>query len=158
MSGLENKLIVQRYFEEVVNQGNLAEAGELVAAGYVNHSLARPDNGLEGLNCLKRRITYLRGAFPDVQVTVDDLIAEGDIVVARWTMRGTHRGILNEGTFNRLLPTGNDFIMTAISIFRLADGKITECWTERDRVGRLQQLGVVPPLDKLAAAMPGAVA
>jgi len=79
------------------------------------------------------------GAFPDVKVTSDSLVAEGDKVVNRWTAIGTHTGELMG-----IPATGKRITMTGITIVRVADGKITEFWMESDQMGMMQQLGVVP--------------
>lgn len=136
-----NKEIVRRYFEEVLGAGNLDVVSALVDTSYTNHSLTRADTGFVGL---RNRLTALRTAFPDLSVELHDLIAEDDKIVARWTLRGTHEGPFNEGWYNNIPPTGRPTAMTAITIFRLAEDKIVECWNERDRLGRLRQLGVLP--------------
>lgn len=81
----------------------------------------------------------LFSAFPDPQFTVEDLIAEADQVVARWTFRGTHRG-----PFAGIPPTGKQIQMTGITIYRLRDAKIAEARSNIDQLGLLQQLGVLP--------------
>jgi len=78
-----------------------------------------------------------------VRVSVEDVIAEGDKVVARWVVRGTHKGEFM-GPTGSIPPTGKQVTVLAIHIFRIADGKFIERWPERDRLGLLQQLGVVP--------------
>jgi steroid delta-isomerase-like uncharacterized protein len=78
-------------------------------------------------------------AFPDIDRTVEDLVAEGDKVVARWTARGTHTG-----DFQGLPPTGKVATSSGITIFRIADGKIVEEWSESDMLGLLQQIGAIP--------------
>lgn len=145
-----NKEIVRRYFEEVLGAGDFDVVSALVDATYDNHSLMRDDTGFVGL---RNRLTALRTAFPDLSVELHDLIAEDDKVVARWTLRGTHEGPFNEGLYNNLEPTGRSIAMSAITIFRLAGGKIVECWNERDRLGRLQQIGVLPNLSSGAATL-----
>lgn len=140
MSGA-NKRIVQRYFEEVLQGRNFDLVSELVSTNYTNHSLVQDDIGFVGL---RQRLGKLFEAFPDAQFDLADLIAEDDRVVARWTLQGTHSGVFNGGIFNSLEPTGRPFTMSAITIFRLEDGQVVECWNERDRLGRLLQLGVLP--------------
>jgi steroid delta-isomerase-like uncharacterized protein len=78
-------------------------------------------------------------AFPDLNITVEDLIAEGDRVVARWTLRGTH-----QGASLGMPPTGKQVTMPGISVVRLAGGKSAEQWVIHDQLGMLQQLGLVP--------------
>jgi steroid delta-isomerase-like uncharacterized protein len=80
-------------------------------------------------------------AFPDLHFTIEDMVAEGDKVVVRWIVRGTHRG-----TFQDIPPTGKAVTLTGISLFRVANGRGVEVWTDADYLGMLQQLGVVPAL------------
>jgi len=81
------------------------------------------------------------GAFPDVQATVEDLMADGDKVVARVSYRGTH-----QGAFRGIPPTGKQIAVMGINIFRIANGKLVEHWSLTDRLAVLQQMDVVPPL------------
>ena len=138
MSTDKNKIIMQRYFEQAWNLGNLAVLDELVAPNYINHNPAMP--GLPpGPAGLKPIFTAFRQAFPDIYFTIEDQIAEGDLVVTRWTMRGTQQGELMG-----VPPTGKQVSVTGIETERLADGKIVEHWLNVDQLGMLQQLGVVP--------------
>jgi steroid delta-isomerase-like uncharacterized protein len=116
---------------------------ELFAADFVDHNPAVLSHDLEGT---KQLFSMYLDAFPDVQITVDDLIAEGDRVAARFTGQGTHKG-----PFMGLPPTGKPFTLTAIDILRIVDGKIVEHWGEADTLGLLQQLGAIP-----APGQPGA--
>jgi steroid delta-isomerase-like uncharacterized protein len=133
-----NKAISRRADEELFNRGNLAVAGELFAGDYVYHD---PTSGVEwhGPEDVKRFASLLRGAFPDLQQTIEDQVAEGDKVAYRWTARGTHRGELLG-----IPPTGARVTFTGISIARLADGKIQEIWENYDALGLMRQLGTVP--------------
>jgi steroid delta-isomerase-like uncharacterized protein len=92
--------------------------------------------GMEGFKLLAG---MFRTAFPDYKDTVEDLIAEGDKVVARWSFRGTH-----QGDFQGVPPTGKEAAITGISVFRLINGKITDDWTIFDLLGLMQQLGAIP--------------
>jgi len=137
MSAEENKAVVRRLVEDVVNRGDLAVVDEIFATNFVNLSLATgitPDR--EGI---KQYITILRSAFPDYHNIIEDLIAEGDRVVARVICRGTHRA-----DFMGIAPTGRSVAFSAISIFRFAGGRVVERWNNTDDLGLLQQLGVVP--------------
>jgi steroid delta-isomerase-like uncharacterized protein len=87
----------------------------------------------------KRRLANLLAAFPDVQLIQEDLIAEGDQVVERWTIRGTH-----QGHFQGIPPTGKRVTYTGIDIFRIVDGKLVLVGQSVDRLGMLQQLGIIP--------------
>jgi steroid delta-isomerase-like uncharacterized protein len=133
----ENKALALRQLEEVWNKHNPGAVEEFFAPDFVSHS-APPGmpNDREGLKAMAGM--YL-GAFPDLKVTSDFLLAEGDKVVMRWTGRGTHTSDLM-GT----PATGKRIEMTGIGIQRIAGGKIVEEWVENDMMGMMQQLGVVP--------------
>ena len=132
-----NKAAIRRFYEEFLSRGDLAVADELCAPDYAAHFLPPwAPNGVEGL---KQILTMYRTAFPDVRSTIEDLIAEGDQVIARATTRGTHRG-----AFMGIPPTGKQVAVIGIDAFRLVDGKIVEHWLNRDDVGILQQLGMMP--------------
>lgn len=132
----ENKALVRRAIEEVYNQGNLAIVDELVASDFVMHSASDEIHGPAGA---KQFVTMLREAFPDLHVTIEDQIADGDKVVTRWSSEGTHLG-----EFQGIPPTGKHGMMTGIDIDRVGGGKIVECWVNEDDLGLLQQLGVIP--------------
>jgi steroid delta-isomerase-like uncharacterized protein len=141
-----NKNILRRLIEEVWNKGNLPVADELLAPTYVNHEPSTPDVG-RGPESEKKRATLYRTAFPDFRLTIEDLTAEGEIVTARWSCRGTHKGDLSG-----IAPTGKQFNISGISIARFAGGKMVEGWVNWDALGLMQQLGVVPELAKTKAA------
>jgi steroid delta-isomerase-like uncharacterized protein len=137
MSTDANKAIVRRIYEEVISKGNLALLDELCAPDIVDHAaLPGSPPGREGV---RQWFTLIRTAFPDTQVTVEDLIAEGDKVVARVRPEGTQHG-----EFLGIPPTGKYMTITAMDMFRVADGKIVEHWGEQDMLGLLQQLGAIP--------------
>ncbi len=131
-----NKALVRRFMEEVFNRGNLAAVDELW----------KPD-GIEGG---RRAVEHLRAAFPDYHRTVEAQVAEGDLVVTRWTMRGTHRGPYRSGALRRTLaPTGRRVEVPGISIHRLAGGRIVESWVQgNDSAQLLLQLGALPVDDQ----------
>jgi predicted ester cyclase len=138
-----NKQIVRRAMEEMFNQGNPNAVDTYVTANFVDHQAspgAPPTR--EGL---KQLLTNLRTAFPDLHVTIDDIIAEGDKVVVRATMHGTQKGELRLGPGPALPPTGKRFTMQMIDIIRLRAGKAVEHWGNEDDLGMMQQLGVIPP-------------
>ena len=138
MAGTDLKALVRRELEELFGRGNLDVADEIVATDYVGHDPALPEpiRGPEGLN---QMVGGYRAAFPDLEVTVGQQIAEGDLVVTRWKARGTHRGELMG-----IAPTGRQATITGISIERVVDGKIVEDWTNWDTLGMMQQLGAIP--------------
>ena len=110
----ENKAIVRRYLDEPWNKGNLAILDELCAPGF-------RVNGVGGLIELKCAIFEARRAFPDMHDTLEEIIAEGDKVVFRWTITGTHQGV-----YEGVAPTEKPIKFTGITIVRLADGRIVE--------------------------------
>lgn len=132
----ENKTISRRFYEEVFSRGNLAVADELLAANCVDHNPPGPGfpPGREGV---KQVIMMFRSAFPDLQFTVEDQIAEGEKVVSRLTVRGTHQGELMG-----IPATGKKVTIGLVDILRMQDGKIVERWGQADLLGMMQQLGV----------------
>ena len=136
MSTADNKAKARRFFEEVWNQGNLAVVDELVAATFVDHGLFPP---VQGLEALKHYVEMYRTAFPDMHFTIEDLISEGDTVVARYTGTGTH-----QGTLLGVPPTGKAVIVTGINITCYENGKVVEGWNNFDTLGMLQQIGAIP--------------
>jgi len=133
----ENKAVMRRQLEEVWHQHNPDAVDELYAPDYVNHT-APPGMPNDRQGAKAPAAMYL-AAFPDVKVTSDFLVAEGDKVVNRWTATGTHTGELMG-----IPATGKRVKTTGITIARVADGKIEELWIESDQMGVMQQLGVVP--------------
>ena len=142
----KNKAAVRRLIEELWNKDNLSVADELFAPAYEHNDASTPDVGC-GPESEKRRATFYRTAFPDFRLTIRDIIAEGEIVVARWTCRGTHKGDLDG-----IGPTGKQFNISGVSIVRFADGKMVEGWINWDALGLMQQLGVVPEFEEIKAA------
>jgi steroid delta-isomerase-like uncharacterized protein len=135
MSTEENKTIVRRGFEEGVVQGNLAVVDELIAPSFVHHNF--PDaRGTEGF---KRMIGMFKSAFPDMEITIDEMIAEGDRVATRGSFTGTHRG-----DFMGIPATGKPINVSYSDIWRLEGGKAVENWVQMDMLGLMQQLGVAP--------------
>ena len=142
----ENKAVVRRLFEELWNKGNLSVADEIFASTYAHHDPSTPDFE-RGPESEKKRATLYRTAFPDLRLTIEDLIAEGETVMARWSCQGTHKGDLSG-----IAPTGMQFAISGVSIARLAGGKMAEGWINWDALGMFQQLGVVPELAKAKGA------
>ena len=139
MSIEENKALMHRFYEEI-SKGNLAVVDELIAADVVDHSPFVPEQapGRQGTLAL---FTMIRAAFPDLRVTVEDMAAEGDKVVARGAFSGTHKG-----EFMGIAPTGKQITIRVIEIVRIAGGKMVEHWNVVDSLGMMRQLGAVPPL------------
>ncbi len=141
-----NKTIVRRLFEEVWNKGNLSLVDELFTTNYEHHDASSPDFG-RGPESEKKRATLYRTAFPDLRLTIEDIIAEGETVMARWSCRGTHKGDLSG-----IAPTGKQFTISGVSIARFSGSKMAEGYVNWDALGLMQQLGVVPELAKAKAA------
>lgn len=139
MSTEANIAVAHRVFDELFSQGNFDAADEIYASGHTSHDPQAP--GVNGAAAMKHYIGMYRAAFPDLHVSIDDTIAEGDRVVIRWTARGTHQGELMG-----VPPTGKQAVVTGINIFRVSDGRIQEEWVNWDTLGLLQQLGVAPKM------------
>ncbi len=136
----ENKAILRRVTDEVFSQGNLDLVDELFAADYVLHDPGIPGGELRGTEDFKQRwVSMFRTAFPDLRLSVEDQVAEGDKVVTRYAGRGTHRGELMG-----IAPTGMEVSVGGIILSRVSGGRIEEEWNSFDALGMMQQLGVVP--------------
>jgi predicted ester cyclase len=137
MSIEENKAIVRRFFEELLSTDNFSVADEILAPDFRFYFAGSPDP--MDHQSYKEFLVMRRAAFPDRHFTVEEMVAEGDKVSARFTMRGTH-----EGEMRGIAPTGKAVIMTGIDIIRLREGKMVEDRVEVDQLGMMQQLGVIP--------------
>ena len=138
-SAEENKAVVRREMAELFNHtGNLDAVEEVIAPNYVSYE---PTSGeTRGIEGARQFAATFREAFPDLQNTIEDMVAEGDKVVVRFRARGTHQGETEAfGT-----PTGKSMEITGITIKRVSEGKIVEAWTNFDAMGMMQQLGLVP--------------
>jgi steroid delta-isomerase-like uncharacterized protein len=132
----ENKDLAQRSWD-IVNQRNPDLLEEFYPPDFVWHE---PDQDLRGYEQAKQFVSTFFKALPDINITIDDVIAEGDKVVTRYTIRGTHQGETEE--FGP--PTGRQMELEGITIHRIEDGKIVEEWERYDNLSVLQQLGLVP--------------
>ena len=137
MSTEENKALVRRFYEEVFNKKNLAGVDAFVDPHIIEHAL--PPGLPAGSEGTRQFIGMYLAAFPDLHLTVEDIIAERDEVTARFTIRGTHRGELMG-----IPPTDKQVTTTGIQIVRVAGSRIVEDWVNFDALGMLQQLGVIP--------------
>jgi steroid delta-isomerase-like uncharacterized protein len=142
MSTEDNKAIARRFIEEGWNQGNLTVFDELCAPDYIYHD---PVSAVHTREDYKQLVTEGRRVYPDFHLTIEDLIAEGDKVVVRYTLRGTNTGDLVTPSMPMPIPaTGKKVTGPGISITRIAGGKAVETWNQADNLGALQQLGLIP--------------
>jgi len=128
-----NKQVVRRLYEDCINGNRPELLPELISDDFVGQ-------GGKGPSGFGSNIDSLRTGFPDVRFTVHDLVAEGDRVVVRWTWEATHTG-----TFQVWAPSGKRATNSGIAIYQLERGKVVRVWLEADRLGVLQQIGVIPP-------------
>jgi len=140
MSEDDNKVLVRRYYDEVLNGGSIDLLEELAVADYVEHN-PFPGQG-NGRNDLEARARLLVTAFNPSRFTIEDIVAEGDRVVVRWTSTGTH-----SGEFMGIPPTGRSFTIDGIDIHAVRDGRMAEHWHVVDQLGQMQQLGLIPQPD-----------
>ena len=134
----ENKAVARRFYEEVFNKTNLDAIDEFCAPGFVDHT-APPDvaPGIEGL---KQLLGMYFNAFPNLRITVDEMVAEGDVVVVRSTATATHTGDLMG-----ISPTGKQITVRGLDFVRMSGGKATEIWHFEEEMAMFAQLGVAPP-------------
>ena len=133
----ENIKVISRFIQEFKNNANHDIVDALFTPGFVHHFKdPRLPPGSQAIKLIGQSIV---AGFPDVQVSVEDLLADGDKVIERTTARATHTG-----EFNGIPATGKQVVWTEIHIYRLEDGKIAELWSEIDLLGLLTQLGAIP--------------
>jgi steroid delta-isomerase-like uncharacterized protein len=131
----DNKECIRRLFDEVLNGGKLGLLDTLIGAAYVDHN---PGPGqLSGAAGVKNRIETLRSSFPDLRFALEDLVAEGDTVAARYSWRGTHKG----ESYLGIPASGKTVLVRGMDFYRLRDGRIVEHWDNVDELGMLTQLG-----------------
>ncbi len=153
MSTEENKQLTRRFYDEVWNKGNLNAVDEYVSPDFHEHEsqfsigriMGAPAES-EGVEGVKQGTAAVRRAFPDLRVTVEDQIAEGDCVVTRWKAVATQTGPLGS-----MPPTGKRATVTGVWIDRISGGKIVESWEEYDVFGLLMQLGLIPTPERARA-------
>lgn len=134
----ENKSLVRRWLTEFWGEGRYAVADEICAPDYTVHDPYEPDAppGPEGI---KEYAGHFHQAFPGLRITIEDLVAEGDRVAARWRAEGTHTGALGP-----IAPSGKHVTVQGADTYRIADGRLAEAWTLYDHFGMLQQVGAIP--------------
>jgi steroid delta-isomerase-like uncharacterized protein len=135
----ENKAKVRRLLEEGFSQGNAEVVDQVLAPDFVCYDPNSESGEVRGAQTIKGEIDYFRSALSDLTYTIEDQIAEGDKVVTRYTVSGTHQGEL----FG-VPATGEQVQMSGIVVDRLEDGKIVEEWPEYDLLGAMRQLGAIP--------------
>lgn len=156
MSAEQNRAIVSRFYEELWNQRRVDVADEIIAPDCVTHQLR---SGVEvggvarGPEAVKRHAAEWLKGFPDLRFTVEQMIAEGDQVVTRSVMQGTHTG-----AWLSIAPTGKQVSIRMMVIQRIADGKIAEDWVLVESLGLWQQLGLLPATEEILLARPGGAA
>ena len=136
VSQQQNKTLARRWFDDLFSRGDLDAANEILSADFIDHLPREEERGLEEL---KHYVTMYRSAFPDTQDTVEEVVAEGDKMVVRWTSRGTH-----QGEFIGVAPTGRQVTFTGMRLFRIAENKIVESWVNIDERGLQEQLSATP--------------
>ena len=133
----KNKDFMQAYTEDFWNKQNITDFEKYYTADFIVHNA----NGDQNYEQYKGLCKAYFAAFPDLHITTDDLVAEGDKVVKVWTANCTHKG-----EFMGIPATGNRIVIKGIEVFRIEDGKILELWASMDSLGMMQQLGVIPPM------------
>ena len=145
MSLEENKAIVRRVIG-AVNTQNLASLDELVASDFVYHMASQQ---IRGLDVMKQGVEEEIKGFPDLRVTIEDIVAEGDTVWVHETETGTHKG-----EYHEIAPTGKKMTFFCVDIFRIVDGKVAEGWYVYDQLYFLKQLGVIEYTEKAKGLFP----
>jgi steroid delta-isomerase-like uncharacterized protein len=138
MSLEENKALVRHFMEEAFGQGKPELVDDLLNPNFVRYDPYIEAGEVRGVETVKENIAWFRNVFPDLTCTIEDQVAEGDKVVSRWTLRGTH-----QGEFFGVPATGERVEMGGIQIDRFEGGKIVEERAEFDLLGAMQQLGAV---------------
>src|ERR1700722_16556547 len=134
----DNKILIRR-FVDALNSGSPSALEEFISADYVYHNPALPD--VKDFATLKQFNAMSSAAFPDLHFNIEDLIAEGDKIVYRYSATGTHKGALSG-----IPATGNTVTITGMVISRIANSKVQEDWEQTDMLGLMQQLGGIPKL------------
>jgi predicted ester cyclase len=140
-----NKNAIRKLYESCINQARTDCVGEVISDDYVG---LRGERGPAGFAAT---VVGLRAGFPDIQFTLEDLVADGDRVAVRWTWHATHSGTF-VGPLGSFPATGKPISNTGMAIYQLADHKVIRNWLETDRLGALQQMGILSPTGAPAAA------
>jgi steroid delta-isomerase-like uncharacterized protein len=134
-----NEELAHRFHMDIFQEGNLDAADEILSSDFLYHGALGPGEDQRGPEPTKQVASGVIAAFPDRRITHEDTVAEGDKVLIRWTLSGTQ-----EGELLGIPPTGRPVTLTGFDLFRIEGGKIAEMWQEADRLGMMQQLGVIP--------------
>jgi steroid delta-isomerase-like uncharacterized protein len=128
-----NKQLVQRLYDDYINPNRLEALAEIISTDYAGADSSRGPAGFAAV------MSRVRSALPDLRYTLDELVAEGDRVVVRWTLRGTHTGV-----FRGMEPSGKKVVNDGFAIFQILDGKIVHATVQTDRLGFLLAIGKIP--------------
>jgi steroid delta-isomerase-like uncharacterized protein len=142
-----NEAVIRRWIE-AYNERDLEAEADVLAPGFVAHVPAAP-GPLEGLEAWRQFSGPFAEAFPDLRLTVEDVVSEGEKVAARVAFRGTHRG-----GFQGIPPTGKEVAFSSMEFNRVVGGKVEEHWVELDLLGLMQQLGAIPEPEHSKEASP----
>jgi steroid delta-isomerase-like uncharacterized protein len=138
MSTTENKdIVLRQWYQELWDNWKIGVADALLTPDYALHVSGSPTPF--NRDAVKQVVAMYGAAFPDLKHTVDEMIAEGNTVAARWTVRGTHRG-----EFQGVAPTGRPIQLSGATVHHMSDGRIVETWLTVDNLELLQQLGAAP--------------
>ena len=137
MSLEENKMVARRHFEKIWNEGELDLISTYFAPDFLNFGHPCP------LERVRQIVLIWRTAFPDLQFTIEEQIAEADQVLSRCTCSGTHLGPFVHPVVGTLSPTGKRFAVQQMHLTRLRDSRIVEHWAVRDDLGMVEQLGLI---------------
>lgn len=144
MTPEERIALIRRTSDELWNKGNLAACDEVCASHCSFHD---PGYTIDGVAGMKRQVSDLRAAQPDLHLDVHDVLIDGDMSASRWTLGGT-----GQGEFRGLPATGKSYVMTGMDMAKWEDDRIVEHWTNYDLFGALQQAGIIPEMDAETSA------
>jgi len=135
----DNQTLVRSAFEDIWDNGTLARVDEVLSSSFVRHGPTSLEGDITGREGVKQLVTMYRTAFPDLKVPIEQQVVQGNLVVTRWTARGTHGGDLQG-----IPPSGKRIAVQGIVIDRIENGQIQEEWAVYDSLGLMQQVGAQP--------------
>jgi predicted ester cyclase len=133
----DNKRLARRFYEDVLNTGKLELLDDVLSDNFIDHPPS--GEGVPGIPSFREFVKMVAGAFPDLRIQVNDVLAEGSKVAVRLTVHGTHQGVL----MGEIEPSGKDAMWTGIDILEIESDKITARWSERDLLGMMRQIGAI---------------